>query len=236
MTLIGRFIYEINGDHTEYPTPDDFLTKSFYSHTWFKLIISAVIIAAISPLCLMKDISKLRIASLFGIGSLLFMIIVVVGECPFYFKHYLDTTYDENDKSTWPNLFNVGKGFTSALMFFRCSATIFFAFTCHVGAFPIYRTLNNNEDRRIKKVFRRSVILIFSIYLLVTVCGFLTQPYKTPSLIIFRDKLFDNDIIMIIAQLLLSVTLTLAIPSNYQALRLSVLQIFCKTNEIETKK
>ena len=62
----------------------------------------------------------------------------------------------------------------------------FFSYTCHIGAFPVYKSLKNNISRRINKVFRRSILLDTFIYISVGVAGFFTAPVDTPQLIIYR--------------------------------------------------
>jgi amino acid permease len=172
------------------------------------------------PMCLLKDISKMRIASLFSICSLIYAILVVVIQCPSYLAKFLEThTMDEI------NWFNIGNGFTFKLYFFTGTATVFFAYTCHAGAFPVYKTLKNNVQRRIYKVFKRSIILDAIIYMSIGVCGFLTQPLDTPDLIIFRKNQLSSDVPMIIGRLLIAVNLILSSPANFNGFRLSLLEI-----------
>ena len=194
------------------------------------------ICVALVPLCLLKDISKMRIASLFSIASLLYAIFVIIFECPWYYQDFLDNKYDPNDPKKRPNWFDLSTGFDEHLYFFRGTATVFFAFTCHVGAFPVYKTLKNNVQRRINKVFQRSIILDVVIYVAVGICGYLTQPINTPGLIINRDKVLKNDIAMIIARLLIAVNLILSTPANYNAFRLSLLEVVWGNSEVTNKK
>lgn len=122
------------------------------------------------------------------------------------------------------------------LFFFRGAATVFFAFTCHVGAFPVYKTLKRNVSMRINKVFMRSILLDTVVYFVVGICGYLTQPYKTKDLIIYRDSIpGSNDIPMIIARLLIAFNLILSTPANYNAFRLSVLSlVYDDTSKLES--
>ncbi len=195
-----------------------------------------LICAILIPLCLLKDISKMRIASLFSICSLLYAIFVIIIECPWYFSDFLENKNVPDDPKKSVNWWNVSAGFDKHLYFFRGTATVFFAFTCHVGAFPVFKTLKNNVTRRVNKVFQRSILLDLVLYVVVGICGYLTQPIDTPDLIINREKLLKNDLAMIIARFLIAVNLILSTPANYNAFRLSVLEIFWKTSEVDNNK
>jgi amino acid permease len=183
------------------------------------------------PLCLLKDISKMRVASLFSICSLIYAILVVVIECPSYYTKFL-----QDNPGVTPNWYDFTTGFTKKLYFFTGTATVFFAYTCHAGAFPVYRTLKNNVQRRVYKVFRRSIILDACIYVTIGICGFLTVPIGTPDLIIYRENKFANDIPMIIGRLLIAINLILSSPANFNAFRLAVMgQIGWDTINISNK-
>jgi amino acid permease len=186
------------------------------------------------PLCLLKDISKMRIASLFSICSLIYAIIVIIVECPIFFSNFLK----DHDYMKDVNWFDISTGFDKNLYFFRGTATIFFAYTCHVGAFPVYKTLKNNVTRRINKVFMRSIILDVVIYLTVGVCGYLTEPLGTHDLIIYRDnnKVISNDLAMDLARLGMAFNLILSAPANYNAFRLSIMETIWGTNEVDSKR
>jgi hypothetical protein len=69
----------------------------------------------------------MRFASMFGICALIYSILVVVIESPWFLKHYLDN-YKEDDPSTHANWFDITKGFTKELNFFTGVATVFFHF------------------------------------------------------------------------------------------------------------
>lgn len=179
------------------------------------------------PLCLLKDISKMRIPSLFSICSLIYTLFVIIIESPKFFAKFLNE--HSIDEVNW---FDIRKGFGKDLKFFTSTATVFFAYTCHVGAFPVYKTLKNNVTRRINKVFRRSISLDAIIYLAVSICGYLTVPIGTPDMIIYREGKLDSDIPMIIGRLLMALNLVFSTPANYNAFRLSVLEVVFDTNEV----
>ncbi len=162
----------------------------------------------------------MRVASLFSLCSLMYTIFVIIIECPMYYGKFLET-----HKSSAVNWYDISSAFTSKLYFFTGTATVFFAYTCHVGAFPVYKTLKNNVYRRINTIFRRSIFLDTVVYICVGITGFLTQPIGSKDLVIFREAQFTNDIAMIVGRLLISVNLLLSTPANYNAFRLSFLEL-----------
>jgi amino acid permease len=184
----------------------------------------------IFPVCLLKDISKMRFASMFGICALIYSILVVVIESPWFFS--------KKDLSE-ANWFNISNGFkiddTNILEFFNAIATVFFIYSCHPGAFPVYKSLKFNFPKRINTVFLRSIILDLIIYLLVAICGFITNPKNPPDLIVYREakNVFSNDIFMNIAKISLALDLYLSIPANYNSLRASFFLLFFKTDKID---
>ena len=229
--LIGRTIFDFKGDKEKYKN-----FESFESEVWDSAKVKYPIMFGITtlllPLCLLKDISKMRFASMFGVCALIYCIIVVVVQTPWFFKKYLDN-YKEDDISTHANWFDIKKGFTKELNFFTGIATVFFCYSCHPGAFPVFKTLKNNTEKRINTVFFRSIILDVSIYICVAICGFMTAPLKPKSLIIYRESVFENDIFMIIAKIALALDLFLSLPANYASYRCSFFMNFFKTDKID---
>ena len=229
-SLIGRTYYEFFVDHDVYK---DF-ENDYEDKEWdkpirkFPIMFGTVIL--ITPVCLLKNISKMRFASLFGICALVYAILVVVIQSPWFFLHFLD-----NHKASDANWFDISQSFDKNLEFFPAMATVFFAFSCHSGAFPVYKTLKNPTEKRANKIFLRSVILDLIINLFISFCGFITAPLNPKSLIVFRDNdgVFSNDIFMIIAKISLALDLFLCIPVNYAPFRCSFFLVFLGTDKID---
>jgi hypothetical protein len=73
--------------------------------------------------------------------------------------------------------------------------------------------------------------------MVVGISGFLTVGKNLPDLIVYRNKIEGyNDLAMIIARLLIAVNLMLSAPANYNAFRLSILELVWKTNEISNSR
>jgi len=233
-TLVGRVIYVFfKDDEPIYPSFGTYEDK-----VWDKLKIKALVLGAINivliPLCILKDISKMKFFSLFGIIALFYTIIVLVIQSYFYWNHYLDNVYVKDDSSTHANWYDITRAFNGNLDFFTGFATIVFSFSCHQGALPVYRSLNPNDDKVMTKVFSRSIILDLIIYFMIYIASFLTNPLKSDDLIIFRESIFNNDIFMNIAKIAIFLELFFLIPSNYNSFRCSLFHIIFGNENIRT--
>ena len=234
-SLIGRVYFELfkgkNGPSFVH----------FEKVTWDSAIIKFPIMFGVSflilPLCLLKDLSKMSFTSIIGICALAYTILVITFQCPLFYNNFKTKVYDINNPKTHPNFFSLAPSLRADMNIFQCIATIFFCYACHIGAFPVYKSLKNPTHKRINIVYIGSLLLDFIIYFLVSVCGFLTAPIKQPSLIIYRENnnVIQNDIFMIVAKLSICVCLSMAIPPNYNSFRISFMTLFFGTSEISDK-
>ena len=221
--LLGGFINEILG--MGFAGVEEFAEKSFWSEFNIRFIIGYLFaVLILLPLCLLKNISKMRYASMFGIFSLFFLIFIVIIECPFYIKHNFI------DNKTKINFIDVISGFKGDMKILQSISTLFYAFACHAGVFPILNTLKNPTPQRINLLFKKSIILEISCYLIIGISGYLTQPVETPDLIIERKKIFKNDFLMNIGQVCFIFTLIAKICANYNALRDCLINLFGLSN------
>ena len=231
-SLIGRVYYELfkKNNYENF----ELFQNDIWNTSIYKFPIMFIISIILIPLCLLKDLSKMRFTSMTGIIAILYATFVILIQCPFFYNHYLKNDYKENIPSTHPNFFNPAPSLKSDLLIFQCFAGVFFCFTCHVGAYPIYKSLKNSTERRIKKVYKISIILDFFLYAIITISGFLTAPLNQPDLIIYRENngVLSNDIFMILAKFAISISLIMSIAPNYNSFRISFIEFFFQTNEI----
>ena len=214
--LLGGVINEVA--NLGFANVEEFVANSFWSRKTVKFLVCYIITTTILfPLCRLETISKMRYASTFGIMSLFLLIIIVLLECPFFYQHNVV------EKEQEINLMDLRPGFGKDLQFLQSISTIIYAFACHVGVFPVLNSLHNPTRKRVQKVFRRATILDIVCYLIIGFSGYLSQPENTPDLIVERDKIFKNDFLMTIGQMLFIFCLIAKICANYNGLRTTLL-------------
>ena len=201
-----------------YANVEEFVAESFWSEKKVKFFVCYFItITILFPLCRLKTISRMRYASTFGILSLFLLIFIIFIECPFFYKH---NVIKGGQKI---NIMDLRPGFGKDMQFLQSISTIIYAFACHVGVFPVLNSLHNPTRKRVQKVFRRATLLDIVCYLIIGFSGYLSQPQNTPDLIVERDKIFNNDFLMTIGQILFIFCLIAKICANYNGLRTTLL-------------
>jgi amino acid permease len=225
--LFGRFIYSV-GYTNKYNGYEDFQDKIWYkAYVRFPFYIGIAFL--ISLMCLIKDINKLNFSAYIGVVSVIYAIFVVMVECKGYYDYYKETIYVEEDKSTHPNWVNLGDAFTKKLDFFKGMASLFAAYACHTGVFPIYSGFKHQENglKKMKIATINATILTTILHYISIICSFLTNPYAPEDVIIYRkSKSGGKDIPMTIAKLLISSSLVFTLPGYFFGLRLSVANSF----------
>lgn len=233
--ILAGFFYRVIPSYTErYNEIDHFMDDpdNYWNQRWFSASIMLPFACIFYlPLCLLKDVSKLRFATILGIVCVIIQTLILIIQLPMFIKEY------SMDSSVKINVYNVEKSFDSSLTFFTSFANLFFAFNLHYAIFPIYRTLSKNTKRRTRKVMLRGMILIVIIYIVFGVTGYLTQPKNTPEIIINRNGLKGSkDVVMTICRLIVLTVLIVKYPANYIPLRVSFFKLAFKTDVIDTKR
>lgn len=147
--------------------------------TWFKTI-QAVLTSCLilGPLSLGREMGSLKNLSVVSVLCLTFTIIVVVIELPFYLTFY--------EKNYQPGCLQVNDVCYSA-QFFNGGGVILFAFTNQCNVMPVYKELVNPVKRRLMTIIRRSTILVFVLYVFMSMSGYLSTKNNTPQVVLTRD-------------------------------------------------
>ena len=217
--LIGGVINEFFS--LGYSNIEEFVSQSFWSRQNVKFLVCySITIVILFPLCTLKTISHMRYYSTFGILSLFLLIFIVLVEMPFFYNNNIKK---EGQKI---NYMDLKPGFGRDMQFLRAISTIIDAFACHVGVYPVLNSLHNPTRKRVQQVFWRATMLDIVCYFIIGYSGYLTQPQNTPDLILERNKIFKNDIIMTIGQMFFIFTLITKVSANYNGLRTTLLILF----------
>ena len=237
--VIGSIVLDIGhmmGNFEQYDEFSKFHEDYWRKQHYIKYPVMFGVTGLVFPLCLLKDISKMRIPSLLGVMALIYSIIVIIIESFFYL---IKENLPQEDKEM--NWYNIGPAFSwkKGLPIFGVISTVFYLYSCHAGAFPVYKALRNNTTRRIKKVFRRSIMLDVSLYFTVAMASFFTCPFEDPpELILYRKNLdsFNPDYFILIAKFGIFFNLFFSTPANYAGLRLSLFELIWGNTNITTTK
>ena len=225
--MLGSIVYDIMKiagtlDEKEYKSFIIYKENYWHKKAYLKFPIMFSLAILVFPLCLLKDITKIRIPSLIGVLALVYAIIVVIIESFFYIIN------ENKDQAGDMNWIDITKAFNvkDRIPFFGGLATVFYLYSCHAGAFPVYKTLRNNTTRRIKKVFFRSILLDILVYVFIATASFITSPFESPELILYRPNLktIEPDYFILVAKIGVIFNTFFSTPANYEVFRLS----FCE--------
>ena len=204
-----------------YNNMEDFARESFWGRKKIRLIVCFSIAAVILfPICLIKTFSKLRYVTTFGVFSVFAIIIIIIIQCPSFYKNNVIK------KKQKLNIFDFSYGFNYNLKFIQSISTIIYSYACHAGVLPVISGLDNPIRERVQKVFISSTTINIICYTIITLCGYLSQPENTPDLILEREKISKKDYLMTVGLILFSITLITKIVSTYNVLRSLLLNLF----------
>ena len=229
--LFGRFILNVayRDKYTDY---NDFSDKK-WGKGYIKYPFFIGIAFFLSLMCLIKDINKLNFSAYIGVVAVVYALLVVTIQCNSYYNHYKKTVYVEEDDSTHENWVNLGNAFTKELDFFKGMASLFAAYACHTGVFPVYSGFKHQENGLKKMQYGTiyATILTTVLHIVSIVCSFLTDPITPEDLVIYRkSKDGGKDVAMTIAKLFISLSLFFTLPGYYFGLRLSIANSFTGGN------
>ena len=238
--MIGAIVYDIkkitgNIDEKVYSDFIEYKDKYWAKTLYLKFPVMLGIAVLSFPLCIIEDISKMRIPSLIGVLAIIYSILVVIVESFFYL---INENYDKH--FNWIDI-RPSFSYKDGIPFFGGIATVFYLYSCHAGAYPVYNSLENNTMKRIKKVFWRSILLDICVYFLIAAASFITVPNASEEevdLILFRNNLsgFDPDYFIIIAKFGMIFNLFFDTPANYAAFRLSFFALVWGNTNLTKKK
>lgn len=224
---LGRFIQSIFF-HDSYFYFDDF-NNDYWGKLYFRFPIIFGMSFLMALICLSKDMGKLSFMSYIAVGSVLYTMLIILIQVKGYYNHYKETEYDPEDENTYVNYTDLSKAFTSKLDFFKGMSSLFYAYACQTGIYPVYNTFKpeKNSVEKMKKSTMIAMVVTSIFHVIAITCGYLTEPVDPKSLIIFRQPK-DNgyDILMNIAKLAVAISIFFSGPPNYMSARISFADVF----------
>ena len=159
--------------------------------------------------------SSFKNLAILSLSCLIITILVVVIELPFY-----DTLYQSN----YGDCLQVTNVCYSA-QFFNGAGIILFAFTNQCNVLPVYQELVNPVKYRLMKIITRSIILVFSLYMIMSLSGYFSTLNNTPEVVLSREpptEEWSTDWLQTIASILVLSTMVTNIVMNYIPFRNSL--------------
>ena len=177
---------------------------------------------------LLKDMSKLQYVGVVGAITLIYTSILIIVQCFFY--------YEQNHTVKYVALFQ-----PLSLKYLDTLSIFLFGFICHMGIFPVYKSMKRPNRRRMLKILGRAVILEVVLYILIALAGFfsLITDKTYPSIFIVRGDLISfagRDYFAIVSMILFLFCLTGQAAMLYYLIRLSMRSMFFDNKEVSFMK
>ncbi|XP_023854918.2 sodium-coupled neutral amino acid transporter 3 [Salvelinus sp. IW2-2015] len=207
-----------------------------------------VSISVILPLALMKQLGYLGYTSGFSLSCMVFFLSAVIYKkfqipCPFedfsaanHTVSHLDIHLNVTDNHALHDnglVHEVDDSHCGAKMFTMNSQTAYtipilaFAFVCHPEVLPIYTELRNPSQRRMQHVSNLSILVMYTMYFLAALFGYLTFYGKTePELLHTYSRIDPYDTLILCVRLAVLTAVTLTVPIVLFPVRRALNQMF----------
>ncbi|XP_008317908.1 sodium-coupled neutral amino acid transporter 3 isoform X2 [Cynoglossus semilaevis] len=205
-----------------------FLKADPNSDLWYlngNYLVIMVSASIILPLALMKQLGYLGYTSGFSLSCMVFFLTAVI-----YKKFQIPCPFEEysSNSTAAHHTVNVSNHVVHADQEVDCSPRMFtmnsqtaytipilaFAFVCHPEVLPIYTELRNATKKKMQKVANISIFVMYSMYFLAALFGYLTFYGKVEAELLHtysRIDPFDTLILCVRVAVLTAVTLTVPI-------------------------
>ncbi|XP_038871627.1 sodium-coupled neutral amino acid transporter 3-like isoform X2 [Salvelinus namaycush] len=211
-------------------------------------LVVMVSIGIILPLALMKQLGYLGYTSGFSLSCMVFFLSAVIYKkfqipCPFeefsaanHTGSHLDIHLNITDNhATHDNglVHEMDDSHCGARMFTMNSQTAYtipilaFAFVCHPEVLPIYTELRNPTQRRMQHVSNLSILVMYTMYFLAALFGYLTFYGKTETELLHTYSRIDPyDTLILCVRLAVLTAVTLTVPIVLFPVRRALDQMF----------
>uniref|UniRef100_A0A8C8JBR0 Amino acid transporter transmembrane domain-containing protein n=1 Tax=Oncorhynchus tshawytscha TaxID=74940 RepID=A0A8C8JBR0_ONCTS len=191
-------------------------------------LVIMVSISVILPLALMKQLGYLGYTSGFSLSCMVFFLSAVIYKkfqipCPFEefsaANHTVDDSHCGAKISLGVCVFPSQTAYTIPILAF--------AFVCHPEVLPIYTELRNPSQRRMQHVSNLSILVMYTMYFLAALFGYLTFYGKTePELLHTYSRIDPYDTLILCVRLAVLTAVTLTVPIVLFPVRSALNQMF----------
>ncbi|CDW77672.1 UNKNOWN [Stylonychia lemnae] len=189
------------------------LDKSYVQSSEVKIAITAFIgLFILFPTGSIREMSGFRYISIISLASLVYIMLILLFELPYYAKQNFDAENLNFFKFDWD--------------FFPNFSIAFFAFACHIDFIQIYYEMNEKNPKRASKLVYRSVAINILFYLSIGLAGYFSTYEMTKKIVIDREPLIGQhiDLPLMIGRVMIIIGLCIAFPLRMVSLK----QIFIK--------
>ncbi|KAA8593368.1 sodium-coupled neutral amino acid transporter 3 isoform X1 [Etheostoma spectabile] len=211
-----------------------FLKGDYNSDLWYlngNYLVIMVSVCVILPLALMKQLGYLGYTSGFSLSCMVFFLSAVIYKkfqipCPFEEystnstaahlslnisshgnEHTNNLLHKDDDSQCFPGLFTVNSQTAYTI------PILAFAFVCHPEVLPIYTELRNPTQKKMQKVSNVSIFVMYSMYFLAALFGYLTFYDKVePELLHTYNRIDPYDTLILCVRVAVLTAVTLTVP------------------------
>ncbi|XP_044203705.1 sodium-coupled neutral amino acid transporter 3-like isoform X1 [Thunnus albacares] len=216
------------------------------SDVWYlngNYLVIMVSVGIILPLALMKQLGYLGYTSGFSLSCMVFFLIAVTYKkfqipCPFeefsanstsalhslnlssHSDENNDLVHEDDDSQCVPRLITINSqtAYTIPIMAF--------AFSCHPEVLPIYTELRNPSKKRMQGVSNISILIMYTMYLLAALFGYLTFYDKVePELLHTYNRIDPYDTLILCVRVAVLIAVTLTVPILLFPVRRAIMQM-----------
>ena len=185
------------------------------------MMVQAVMILSLAPLCMMKEISSTKLANLVGLACLLYIVVTTL--------FYTDLSANAGDSSLlYPR---------NAFLAMGAFPTFIFAFACQQNVFPVANELRNANMKRLGVVCAASTASGFLVYVPMMLLPFLTFGRGVESNYLYNlYKTRKFDIPIILALVAASVSVSISFVLQVQPTRRSIMSLVYGSEQLSGSK
>lgn len=197
--------------------------KSSFSVENAALVIQAVILVCLAPLCMMKEISGTKIANLIGLGCIGYIFIMT-----FVYTDCAEAKADLGSLMGPSNIFGL----------FASFPTFIFAYACQQNVFTVANEMKDVSAKKLNLVSFASVITGAVLYLPVMLLPYFTfgKNITSPYLANFQQSSGAVSIPVMIAYVFASLSVSISYVLLLQPVRCSIMSLMFGTNQPTGKK